>query len=92
MDVIRILNRVHKIKGYVYASSKFGEWNGKTSIEVKVRAHVKSRPICSCCGEKGSGYDRLDARRFEFIPIWGLTVFLIYAMRRVNCHRCGSES
>src|SRR5829696_847763 len=27
--------------------------------------------------------------RFEFIPFWGFLVFLLYAMRRVNCHRCG---
>ena len=29
----------------------------------------------------------LPVRRFEFIPIWG--VMLLYAMRRVQCARCG---
>ena len=28
-------------------------------------------------------------RRFEFIPIWGFAVMLLYAMRRVECRRCG---
>ena len=35
-----------------------------------------------------AGYDQLTERRFEFIPLWGFFVFLFYAMRRVNCHRC----
>ena len=34
-------------------------------------------------------YDRLSPRRFEFVPLWGLRVFLLYAMRRVDCPRCG---
>ena len=37
----------------------------------------------------GPGYDQLAERRFEFIPLWGFFVFLLYAMRRVDCRRCG---
>lgn len=36
-----------------------------------------------------TGYDRLAARRFEFVPLWGMPVFFCYAMRRVDCPRCG---
>jgi transposase len=25
---------------------------------------------------------------FEFIPLWGFVVFLLYTMRRVDCRRC----
>jgi transposase len=28
-------------------------------------------------------------RRFEFIPIWGYAVHLLYSMRRVQCRQCG---
>jgi transposase len=28
-------------------------------------------------------------RHFEFIPLWGFLVFLLYAMRRLDCRRCG---
>jgi transposase len=31
----------------------------------------------------------LQERRFEFIPLWGYRVFLVYRMRRVNCPACG---
>lgn len=54
-----------------------------------MRPRHGSRAICSGCGQKSSGYDRLPIRRFEFIPIWGFVVFLLYAMRRVDCRGCG---
>lgn len=31
----------------------------------------------------------MPARRFEFVPLWGMKVFLVYAPRRVECTRCG---
>ena len=34
-------------------------------------------------------YDHLEERRFEFVPLWGIVVFLAYRMRRVDCKRCG---
>jgi len=89
MHLKTILNRVHKIKGFVYDSIEFSEWNGISSIEVQIRARARSRAVCSGCGKKRAGYDTLENRRFEFIPLWGFTVYLIYAMRRVNCPQCG---
>ncbi|GAB3317724.1 hypothetical protein GCM10027428_21100 [Haliea atlantica] len=47
------------------------------------------RAICSACGRRGPGYDTLPLRRFEFIPMWGIKVFFVYAPRRVSCRRCG---
>ncbi|TVS08977.1 MAG: hypothetical protein EA417_21400 [Gammaproteobacteria bacterium] len=37
------------------------------------------------------GYDRLQARRFEFVPPWCIKVFLVYAPRRVDCPDCGVQ-
>jgi transposase len=37
----------------------------------------------------GARLRQLTERRFEFIPLWGFLVFLLYTMRRVNCRRCG---
>ena len=48
-----------------------------------------SNPYCSCCGRAAPGYDVPPMRRFEFIPIWGYAVMLLYAMRRVQCRQCG---
>jgi transposase len=61
----------------------------RKSIEISVRPRKGSAAICSRCHQPGSGYDQLPERRFEFIPLWGYFVFLLYTMRRVNCRRCG---
>ncbi|WP_422444007.1 transposase [Endozoicomonas sp. ALB091] len=45
--------------------------------------------ICSGCQQPAPGYDRLAERRFEFVPLWGIRVFLLYKMRRVECKTCG---
>ena len=59
------------------------------SIEVAVRRRNGSVAVCSRCHLPAPGYDQLAERRFEFIPLWGFLVFLLYTMRRVNCRRCG---
>jgi transposase len=85
MLVKTVLNRVHKVKGFVYEKVRF---NGD-QIEVEMRPRKGSRPICSGCGRPGPGYDTLSARCFAFVPLWALNVFLVYARRRVDCPRCG---
>ena len=90
MQLKTLLNRTHKLKGFVYAKVKEGQWAGKMCIEVEVRPRKGSRPICSSCGRRGPGYDTpRGPRRFEFVPFWGIAVFFLYAMRRVDCPRCG---
>ena len=39
--------------------------------------------------QTGPGYDRLPERRFEFVPLWGIAVCFVYALRRVDCPSCG---
>jgi transposase len=38
---------------------------------------------------KRPGYDTLAERHFAFVPLWGMSVYLVNAMRRVDCPRCG---
>jgi transposase len=45
--------------------------------------------VCSGCHQPATGYDHLGQRRFEFVPLWGFMVVLLYCMRRVNCRDCG---
>lgn len=85
MHIKTILNRVHPVKGFVYEKARFVE----KDIEVTVRPRKGTKAICSGCGHKGPTYDTGRARRFTFIPLWGLAVYLVYAMRRVDCPRCG---
>ena len=89
MLVKTILNRIHKFKSFVYKSVT---WTGSAEapeLEVEVVERANGKPICSECRFHRPGYDRLPHRRFEFVPLWGIKVFLVYAPRRVNCPNCG---
>ena len=85
-----ILNRVQLHHGFVYGAVRLIEKATRLLLEVEIYPRKGSRPVCSVCGNPGPGYDTLTVRRYEFIPLWGIAVFFLYARRRVNCHRCGS--
>jgi transposase len=89
MQLKTILNRVEPFKSFVYGKVRWVEGTERPTIEVEVHARKNGRPICSGCGQSGPGYDRLPQRRFEFVPLWGMAVYFVYAMRRVNCPTCG---
>ena len=70
---------------------------------VRGTAH-QARPSRSLCGRAAAredlrcvrarhkpapAYDHLKPRRFEFVPLWGCMVALLYCMRRVDCRSCG---
>lgn len=89
MQLKVILNRVQRHKGFVYDRIEF--MSGKRlALMATVRADKRDRPICSGCQRPGPGYDTLwPPRQFEFVPLWGIVVFFLYAMRRVDCRKCG---
>jgi transposase len=89
MRIQTILNRVEKFKSFVYSNARLEELEDGPALVVKVLPRKNSRPHCSGCGRPGAVYDHLPERRFEFVPIWGIVVFLTYEMRRVDCKRCG---
>jgi transposase len=84
-----ILNRVQKYKGFIYESLAWRDQSDDPTIDVRVVARSNSRAVCSGCGKRRPGYDRRPERRFEFIPFWGIKVFLVYSPRRVKCPTCG---
>jgi transposase len=73
----------------VYGGAKLVEGRKHLALTVEVHARANSRGICSVCERPGPGYDVLPVRHFEFVPLWGILVFFVYAMRRVDCDRCG---
>jgi len=89
MQLKTILNRVESFKSFVYGKVQWAEGTERPTLEVEVLARKNGRPICSGCGRAGPGYDRLPERRFEFVPLWGIAVYFVYAMRRVDCRSCG---
>src|SRR4030042_836139 len=89
MLVKTILNRIQKFKSFVYGRVRLVEELGSLALLVEVLPRANGRPVCSGCGLSRPGYDTLPTRRFEFVPLWGIAVFFLYAMRRVSCPACG---
>jgi transposase len=89
MRLQTILNRVEKFKSFVYADAHIEEQADGPALVVQVLPRKNSLPYCSGCYRRGRPYDQLKERRFEFVPLWGILVFLAYRMRRVDCPRCG---
>jgi len=89
MQVQTILNRVQRHKSFVYREARFRDGDDGLALDVRVEPRANGKPVCSGCGQKRPGYDRLPARRFQFVPLWGIAVFLVYALRRVDCPGCG---
>jgi transposase len=89
MQLQTILNRVARHKSFVYEEPRWVDDALRPTIEVPIRARANARPICSGCGRRRPGYDRLQPRRFEFVPLWQIAVVFVYALRRVDCPRCG---
>ena len=89
MRIQTILNRVEKFKSFGYGEANLEEHADGPVLVVRMKPRSNGRPVCSGCGRFGPAYDRLEERRFEFVPLWGILVFLAYRMRRVNCKRCG---
>src|SRR5229473_1265205 len=68
MELTTILNQCYRFSGFVYERAR---WSAdQKSIEVRVRPRSGSDPTCSGCQQRSPGYDRLEERRFEFIPLW----------------------
>jgi len=89
MQIKTILNRVQKFKSFVYGAVRWVEGSTGPALEVELQPRSNSRGVCSGCSRERPGYDRLPVRRFEFVPLWGMKVFFVYAPRRVDCPQCG---
>ena len=94
MRLKTILNRIEKYSSFVFNEATIcNDYAGRVFddeiVVVDVQARANGRPVCSGCGRKGTCYDHLDVRLFEYVPIWIYQVFFAYRMRRVDCKECG---
>ena len=89
MQLKTILNHVEPYKSFVYKKAQWSDPGTKRTIEILIQPRTNGRAICSGCSQPAPGYDRLPERRFEFVPLWQIAVYFVYAMRRVQCPACG---
>jgi len=69
-----ILNHVQRHKSFVYQEARWANPKTKNEIEIPIQPRANGQAICSKCGCRASSYDRLPARRFEFVPLWQIEV------------------
>lgn len=84
-----LLNRVHPLKSFVYSVCRLELHKTGLLLVAAIRPRKNGKVLCSGCGKPRRLYDRLEMRRFEFVPLWNIPVQLEYRMRRVNCPDCG---
>ena len=89
MQIKTILNRIQKQRGFVFGPAQLvARWR-TLRLEIEIYPHQRSRGRCGRCGTRGPTYDTCrDTQFFEFVPLWGIRVFFLYLMRRVQCPRC----
>ena len=61
----------------------------KNNLEAELAPDRRYAPRCGVCGRRASYRDTRPTRRFRHVPLWGITVHLLCAPRRVNCKHCG---
>jgi transposase len=59
------------------------------SIQIRIEPHAGIPGRCSRCQQPAPGYDRLEERRWRFVPLWGIPTYFCYAPRRVACAEHG---
>ena len=90
MQLKTILNHVTSYKSFVFGKVTWMEDSVPPAIEVEVLPRKNGLRVCSGCERVCPGYDTMpEPRRFEFVPLWGIIVYFVYQMRRVECPACG---
>jgi len=84
-----LLNLVHPLKSFVYADIRLLPRAGPqgATLEVRVQPRKNGRGRCVDCNRPGPTYDHQPERRFDFVPFWGLLVFLLSFI----CEKYGLE-
>ncbi len=89
LNVKTLLNLKEHHPLFVYQDVQLTTSSGQPRIQVKVVSRKGSNGLCSGCGQKSSGYDRLPQRAYIHTPLWGIPVMFLYCVRRLECARCG---
>ena len=89
MRIETLLNKVHPLKSFVYAACRLDLRKAGLVLVATIKPRKNGKIVCSGCGKPRRLYDRLDERRFDFVPLWNIPVQLEYRMRRVHCPECG---
>ena len=89
MLVKTLLNKCHYLKSFVYENVSFEVINGNLAMVADIIPRSNGIAKCGLCQKRGCVYDHLEVRLFNFVPLWGIPVYLRYRRRRVECETHG---
>lgn len=89
LNLKTLLNAIERHPLFIYDNIRLVQEEKEKHIEVNIRERCGSLGVCSGCQKPAPGYDRLPERWFQFVPLWGIAVYFLYALRRVECVNCG---
>jgi transposase len=85
-----LLNAIQHFVGFVYQEIELLRQDGQAkAIHIRLQAHKGRRGRCSQCQRLVPGYDRLQERQWQHVPLWGIPTYFCYAPRRVECPEHG---
>jgi hypothetical protein len=88
MHLKSMLSLVEWDKRWVFKELPFVDRLVEPEPEIEIEPQSNGRAISSGCRQKQPGYDWLSPRPFQFVRLWNIAVFFVYAMRRVDCATC----
>jgi transposase len=87
-----LLRHVQDLAGFAVKSVRHSLGEPAPRIDVDLKPDPRHKRRCSCCRRPGRIHDTLPARRWHFVPLWNIPVFLHYAPRRVVCPTTGAPT
>lgn len=83
---MRFTTVARRLLGFIHLFVVGGRFE-KGGLVLRVRPSWR-KPRCGNCGCRAPGYDRKPARKWRWLPIGRMRVYLEYSLRRVWCPDC----
>ena len=89
LSIKTVLNHSQPIPGFVYERVDFMAEGGTARIDVVIRSHGQIPGKCPTCRRPCPGYDRMSARTWSQVPLWGIACYYHFGPMRVDCPQHG---
>lgn len=89
MLVKTILNTIEKFKSFVYGKALWEKRASGSVLLIELLARKNSQGECHDCGIRCPTYDTQPSRDYEYVSLWGISVYFRYSPRRVSCKQHG---
>lgn len=89
LTIKSIFRRVQELAGFVIDKVCLSGEGDKQVIDIHLAPDPRRKLRCPVCQRVCPGYDRQEQRDWQFVPLWGIPVWLHYRPRRLECQSHG---